>query len=234
MRAAERDRAGGMSVARILAAIGWSILLANVLAAESVTCRMLTGDRAQTYTYRIEKAGAGYTIRIEQDGEAREVAMDAAGAASRFDYGDPANGTGYSARRSGNTITIQGRLKNRAIDREVPVTDAPWFQSLEISLSFFAASGNEKTRFWFINADEGEILQMEASRQGIGQVLRPGSKATSALRVKVTLTGVAALFWRGDYWFRTGDHRFLRYEAKAGAGGPRIVIERMEEREKAP
>jgi hypothetical protein len=44
------------------------------------------------------------------------------------------------------------------------------------------------------------------------------------------LSGLLAVFWHGDYWYRKADGRFLRYRGKNRPGGPEALSELVGEK----
>ena len=55
-------------------------------------------------------------------------------------------------------------------------------------------------------------------------------KEIAAVHLRISLSGLLSIFWHGDYWYRKGDGRFLRYRGKNRSGGPVAVSELVEEK----
>ncbi len=198
---------------------------------ENTLLYKVTGDKdVFNITYTVIETNAGYMIQSNQPGETRKSTANFVFAVHAFHYTNSKTSTDYTAQRFGNKIKISGRLKNRSIKREFIVNNNPWYQAIEHALEQFATSHKDKITFWFINADDCEIIEMEAIKQGTDSI-KLQNRSQYALHVKVNLTGFAALFWSADYWFRKNDNRFIRYETTAGLGGPKLVIELMSENE---
>jgi hypothetical protein len=50
-------------------------------------------------------------------------------------------------------------------------------------------------------------------------------KTVAAVHLRISLSGLLSVFWHGDYWYRRGDGRFLRYRGKNRPGGEVAVSE---------
>jgi hypothetical protein len=190
--------------------------------------RMTRDKEVSTFEHKIMPTDTGYLITSGQTGEIRESKVNFAFDTAIFNYKDTLHGTDYTARRTGNKINITGRLKNRTINKQLTVNSNPWYQAIEHALQDFAALNKNKVTFWFISADDCELREMEATKQGV-ETITLHNRKVQALHVKVNLTGFASLFWSADYWFRQTDNRFVRYETVEGPGGVKIVIEIINE-----
>jgi hypothetical protein len=158
--------------------------------------------------------------------EERITLTDADGRTRSFRYTQPAAGTEYSVERSGRTLTATGRLRGRALKREFAVNDRPWFQALETALGLMARrASNAAERFWFLNTDDCELVEMEGAPAG-RETIALREILVGTVKMRVPLIGFASLFWSANYWFRAGDFAYVKYETAAGLGGPGIVIER--------
>ncbi len=193
--------------------------------------RFNSGKKSETISYTISKIDASFKISSAQGGESRQIITDFSMAAESFHYTNTDQGTDYTAIRVGNKIKLKGRLKNRNINKEFSINGNQWYQAIEQALEHFAGSSQTHVTFWFINAESSEIMEMEASKQKI-ETVRVNGAPQKALHVKVNLTGLAALFWGADYWFRPGDSRFLLYRTAEGPGGPEITMEYQGEADK--
>ncbi len=189
----------------------------------------LTEDgRADSFRLAVKKTAAGFEITETQAGGAEERATltDSSFRTTSFRFRSAAAGTDYTAVRAGKTITVTGTLRGRALKREFSAGDRPWYQALESALARFAAGSDPGSGpFWFMNADEAELMEMEAARE-CRETARVGGAPVDAWKVKVSLTGFTSLFWSAAYWFRADDFAYVRYETSGGWGSPKILIER--------
>ena len=131
--------------------------------------------------------------------------------------------TRLRAERKADKLHLQGTLQGKAVDKQLPLGDKPWFQSLSYSLSRMVALKRAKTDFWFLRSDELELLGMRAELAGKEQMVADG-KTVAAQRVRIKLDSLIAAFWEASYWFRETDQVFLRYR---GVNGPPGTDETM-------
>jgi hypothetical protein len=192
---------------------------------ENAAYRMHRGNDVSVTAVRVvPSADDAVTITAATGHEKRTVTADGTLSARSLVFHNPPAGTSYQAIRAGNKITVKGQLRHRSLQRTFTVGNAPWWQAIEQALERFARTKAGFMKFRFINADECELHEMEATREGVETVTVDG-RAVRAVRVKVNLPGLASLFWRADYWFRERDGTFVRYETVAGPGGQRITME---------
>lgn len=124
--------------------------------------------------------------------------------------------TDIQARREGNLLRLTGILRGEKVERSEPLDDRPWYQPLSFSLRGFIDSADLKRSFWMIRSDNLELVTIQAEKLGVEEVLVSGRKV-QATKVEIRKEGLFASLWHGDYWFRTGDNLFVRYQ---GVHGP--------------
>jgi hypothetical protein len=211
------------------------IAAALVSAQETSSYRLTADGKTDSFRRAVRRTADGFEITETQAGgtEERTTLVDAGYRTTSFRFRSDAAKTDYAAVRAGKTIAVTGRLRGRSLKREFAAGDRPWLQALEGALARFAAGTDPSTGpFWFMNADEAELVEMEAARES-RETAKIGSAAVDAWKVRVNLSGFAALFWSAAYWFRADDFAYVRYETAGGWGSPKIVIElETEEREK--
>ena len=122
------------------------------------------------------------------------------------------------ARREGNLLKLTGILRGEKVERTEPLDDRPWYQPLSFSLRGFLDSTDLKRSFWMIRSDNLELVSIQAEKMGIEEVLVLGRKV-QAQKVEIRKEGLFASLWHGDYWFRTGDNLFVRYQGVHGPPG---------------
>jgi hypothetical protein len=215
---------------QIMCVLLCAALGAPLQADTSALYRMRRDHTETIHTVRIVVAAdtGAVTITSTADGEERTVIADKTLATCSFVYHRPAAGTSYQAVREGQSILVQGTLRHRACRRKFALGSGPWYQAIESALERFTQTEARTMKFWLINADECELVEMEATRERVETVSVNG-QAVRAVRVKVNLPGLASLFWRADYWFREKDGIYVRYETVEGPGGPRLTVELLSE-----
>lgn len=73
-------------------------------------------------------------------------------------------------------------------------------------------------------------MDFKASRIGEETITLDGCEVKT-VHVRIRMDGFFSTLWHGDYWFRTKDWLFVRYQGRNGPPGtPETVIELAQER----
>jgi hypothetical protein len=129
--------------------------------------------------------------------------------------------------REGDSLLVRGRLSGAEVGESRKIDRSPWFASLEFGLGEFIRSGKKDISFWVIMQDKFKIYKMTASRLGKEDVPVNGN-ITEAVRVRVTVDGVPAVFFSYSFWFAEPDGLFLRFEGTNGKPGtPKTITQFM-------
>lgn len=176
-----------------------------------------TGDERYSFDWILDHAD-GYLLRAVSDAEEHRTVMDDAMVTWRWTLTNPKDDTAVKARREGNQILLHGRFQGKEVDLELEIDEAPWFQSLSISLRSFLDDPQQTAEFWTLRPDKLTIHKVRASKKGL-ELLDVGSQRILADKVEVGLTGIGSLLGRGHYWFRTNDRLLLRYQGPRGLPG---------------
>lgn len=182
---------------------------------EILRYRQQTGKAAHIYTWKMEKQGDKVFITLEEP-EATFTNLCAPDGSTLAWTMVAQPDTRLRAERKGKTLHLQGTLKGKTVAKELALGSKPWFQSLSFALSRMVALKRTKSEFWFLRADELELLGMRAELAGKDQVEADG-KTIATERVRIKLDNLMAAFWEASYWFREADQVFLRYR---GVNGP--------------
>ena len=135
--------------------------------------------------------------------------------------------TDYTAVRTGRRIELTGVHRGATIGRSYSLgDDAPWIQSIERSLRAFVLSDHRRTEFFTIQPDEFQLRRLQAVRRGRATVDVDGV-ATDAWEIRVSVAGIASIFWSATYWFRARDGQFVRSEAVRGWPGTPVTVVEM-------
>jgi hypothetical protein len=136
--------------------------------------------------------------------------------------------TDFIASRKGETIEITGRFKGQAIDKTLPIDDAPWYQATSLSLRQLATSEETHQVFWSIRYNTLKAHKVEAIKKGVESVASADGPKT-LLHIRLSLTGLLSPFWKSDYWFSLPEFVFYRFKGPSGPpGAPMTVITRMD------
>ncbi|MGC8754842.1 MAG: hypothetical protein ACP5QJ_07510 [Thermosulfidibacteraceae bacterium] len=143
-----------------------------------------------------------------------------------WSYQNFSEGTKLEVKREGNVLSVKGVMKNVKVDNNLHIDEAPWYQFVEASLRDFIVSEKKNTVFWIIKPADCSVFKMQAIREKVEEITIGGRKV-KAIKVKITLTGIASLFWSVFYWYDENGV-FLKYKGvKGGPGTPETIVERI-------
>jgi hypothetical protein len=218
---------------------GWALISSSLTffltffpaaAQNKLIFRQQTGSQILRVEVWEDHPTAGRTLQIEMsDGERYRAVYDSSDSVVEFQFEDPAVVTAYSALRLGNMIQIDGVLKGKAVSRTLQVDAHPWFESMEQSLQHYAISGSSQPLlFWCVIPSDATAFLLMARIIGTEEIL-VNERKIMAVKVKVSLPGIASIFWGVLFWYRPADGTFLRYEGVRGfIGTPKTVLELAE------
>lgn len=185
--------------------------------AETLHYRRQTGKNTALYTWRAEARGDAVLITVEEADATFTNLCAADGATLAWSMTAPPH-TRLEAERQGETLHLRGIWKGQPLDRKLHLGDKPWFQSIPFALGRMVALQRPESAFWFLRADELELLAMRAELGGSERLVSAGQDV-AAQRVRIRLDKLIAVFWEASYWFRQQNQVFLRYRGVHGPPG---------------
>lgn len=175
-------------------------------------------DGERTHKYQIESDSTGYkisaTISGEETLETHVVVTDSAGATIKWRYTNSERETDVKAYRQENVIYLKGSDKDGKIDEKFDIDSRPWHEFFPLDLEQFAISHEKEMEFWAIGTfgpGYMKITDFIAKRKET-DTIEFGSDTVEAVRIQVHMKGWKSIFWKGNYWFRKSDGRYLWYE----------------------
>lgn len=199
-----------------------NLLAANVL--EQHLYLRTFGDEITTMRWQ-RLSGEPERIIAEINGEVDQTEMDKNLATRSWQVKDQHKKTDLRIERRVDRLHLTGSFKGKRIDRWKDIDEAPWFQTMSVSFRPFLNSSEETIRFWIVRPDNLGIHKLKAVKKGIEELTIQG-KQIKTQKLELRLTGLAAPFWKANYWFREGDNLFLRYLGPGGLPGtPKIEVE---------
>ena len=199
---------------------------------ETLVFREQTNDKVIYLTSSEETIdNSRLLLRSEStEGDVHEVIVNESLQTERWSF-SRADGesTDLVAEREGRRIYIRGTLNGRTIRRTERLDDNdPWIQSIEKSLESFVLSDDERTEFWTLQPDDLTLRKLQARRQGREMVEVDGERV-EAWKVRISLPGIGSVFWGANYWYRTSDGQFVKYEGvRGGPGTPTTTVEKVD------
>jgi len=136
--------------------------------------------------------------------------------------------TDFTAERMDRSIWIKGVFKGRRIDKVLEIDGSRWYQSTSLSMRSLIASPETERTFWTIRLDTLTAHKIKAIKQGMDRIESDGG-TQSLLKIRLTLPGLLASFWKSDYWFSMPDGVFFRFKGPNGPpGSPITTVTRTE------
>ena len=195
------------------------------------------GAATTRHTFLIEPAAGGFTVEVFSEREGRQVVFqrletDPGFSVLSWRWLEEGEATDVTAIRDGSSISLTGRYEGREVSRRFPVADDPWYQLFPHGLEPLAMAGRGSAKFWAIGTTGISAMRIGSFRAvvaGPEQTEWSGARVP-AIRVHVSLAGLASILWYGDYWYRPGDGRNLVSVSDRGPGTPDLKMELTEER----
>ncbi len=169
---------------------------------------------------------------LESNGDVHDVQMDGFEATTHYFVESPSLKIAYTVTRKGEVLIVQGTLSGASISKTIPIDGRPWYQSIERSLRdyvvTYALTGAKRPlTFWIVHPWEAKAYLLQARVERL-EPIKVNDRQVTAVRIRVSPTGILALFWSSLYWYRPSDGRFVRYEAVRGPPGTaKSVVEYM-------
>ncbi len=134
--------------------------------------------------------------------------------------------TRFSAERTDRSIVVRGIFEGRPVDKQLAIDESPWYQATSLSLRELVASGDSERVFWTIRMDTLTAHKIRAVKKGVEAVELDGSQK-ALLRIRLSLPGMLAPFWKSDYWFALPERLFYRFKGPSGPpGSPTTLVTR--------
>jgi hypothetical protein len=117
-------------------------------------------------------------------------------------------------------VEIRGRIDSSRANERVSLRDRPWLQSIERSLRSFVlnASPGDQLVFEVLQPDNLTPRSLQARYEG-RENITIGDEQIATRRIRISLPGIASIFWSSDYWFRNTDGLFVRSIVTRGPPG---------------
>jgi hypothetical protein len=211
----------------------WACLLVPALlaGADTLTYRETEGDSVTTHVLDITPEPPGYRIDLSSRGSCgtvRQGFLTTSDLVTReWTFSDPSRQMELAAAIAGDAIVLRGSVRGKKVEKSFAAAGPPWNQLFQMGLGPFALGEDGRWQFRSIGTQgpgELKIGKFTVRRQEMEKIMLSG-KEFSAIHLRVSLGGLLAIFWHGDYWYRLSDGRFLRYRGKNRSGGPIAVSE---------
>jgi hypothetical protein len=206
-------------------------LAAGTLGADTLTYREVEEGAVATHVISLRPEGPGFHVELattRPGGIVRQTFLAAADLSTReWTFSDPARGMELAAAIQGKDIILSGTFQGKKVAKKFPAAGAPWNQLFQMGLGPFAFSRRASMQFRSIGTQgpgELKIGKFSVTRKD-DETIDLAGKTVTAVHLRISLSGLLSIFWHGDYWYRPGDGRFLRYRGKNRPGGAVAVSE---------
>lgn len=141
-----------------------------------------------------------------------------------WEMADPAAGSSLHGQRTGNVIHVTGTLKGKAVERDVRVDGAPWYQVFGPLLDELLPQGAAQQEFWVVDPGDLAPHKMQVKRAGAERVTIRGIAVDTA-KVHFSPAGALAPFWGADFWYRQSDGMYVSSRLPESGGVTVTMIE---------
>jgi len=199
--------------------------------AETRIYREKTGPKTIILNVVKEAAASGWIITATAGegapAETQVYTLDESEATIAWTFVRPGEKTDIRAVRDGEKIILTGLHEGEVLRKEFDAGSLPWNQAFQFGLESFAAAGGKQVKFWSIGTSGPVAMSIAKLTAEIKatETIRIGGRAETARHVRLTPSGLKALLWHGDYWYRESDGVFLRYIGRSGPAAPLSVMD---------
>jgi len=178
------------------------------------------GDVEIVHRFTLELDGQHRVIRLESETPSGVISqtyhVDEQLATLAWDYDAPLAQTKVRAERQGGEIRLQGIHEGDPISKRFDVGDQLWNQVFHIGMEPFVRGEGTATRFHAIGTKgRGDMKIARFSFKKLAQESKPiAGRELAVTRCQISLAGLLSVFWKGHYWYRTSDGRFVLYRQK--------------------
>ncbi|HUJ75322.1 MAG TPA: hypothetical protein VL359_10705 [bacterium] len=162
------------------------------------------GSAVTTVEYRVSREGPAVRVVSMDTGSTEEVLWTPGIGTTEWSLTEPANGNDFRAQRTGNLIHVTGATRGKAVDRQVKVDGAPWYQIFGPLVDQLLPAGSDQREFWVVDPSDFAPHKMQVRRAGIERLNIRGTTVDAA-KVHFSPAGALAPFWGADFWFRQSD-----------------------------
>ena len=162
------------------------------------------GSAVTTVQYRVSRDGAAIVVSSVDPTSTEEIRWTPGIGTTEWKVTEPAKGNDFQARRTGGLIHVTGTAKGRAVDRQVRVDGAPWYQVFGPIMDELLPAGAAQVEFWVVDPSDFALHRMQVRRAGTERLSIRGTTVDTA-KIHFSPAGALAPFWGADFWYRLSD-----------------------------
>jgi len=220
---------------RILIISLWFVITAVDLSAQTYIYRNKAEDNKMATTTTIDTLENGFLMQVVRHSEAIAI-IEVLETGPDFDIlswklNNPNINSNFEAKRKGNKIILKGVHRGKQVLKEFKIDKNSWRQVFPHDLSTFVRSGKRKCYFWAIGTSGPGDMKVAKFKAIVKakEILELDMGSQEAVKVHISLTGLLAMFWQGNYWLRVSDGRYLQFKGKVGGSGSGETITQLTE-----
>jgi hypothetical protein len=206
------------------------LVSAHLLNATTISFRETAGKNVRTIStlvtptpagFVVESIDTAYTVKTVVATDLTSVSWSFVGIKEKMNL---------SAEKTAQGIHVWGMLKDKKIDKIAKPGANPWWQETTLPLGKWALTGEKTITPCSVSMMNGDLVVFEVTNKGDESVVVDG-RTIACVHVRMGLTGVWAMLWHGDYWFRKTDGRMIKYQGSGVPGYPPMSYEYLGEKE---
>jgi len=184
------------------------------------------GASLSTVQYRTTRDGTTIQLASLEEDSTEEIRWSPGMGTIAWKVTEPKEGNDFQARRSGDIIHVTGTLKGRAVDRQVKVDGAPWYQIFGPLMDELLPAGTGQREFWVVDPSDLVPHKMQVRRVGTERLTIRGAAVDTA-KIHFSPAGALAPFWGADFWYRQGDGLWVTSRLPEGGAVTVSTIEEL-------
>jgi hypothetical protein len=203
-----------------LSAITFLLALVSLpLLAQETTSRYseTLGSKTTAREYHVLRTADAIEVTATGDGESEKTRWVPQAGTVFWQVSTPAEGTDFTAERSGDMVRVTGTFKGRKVAKEIRIDPAPWYQVFGPLLTELLPPGTATREFWVMNSEDFSAHRMMVRRVGVERITIKGI-ATDTLKVHFSPAGALAPFWGADFWYKPTDFTWIFSRLPEGGG----------------
>ena len=210
------------------------LLLALSAAAENLLYHEnLDGDLTDyEITIRDNDVTREYTLVKTHDGcdlTRERILIDPEGNTLEWEFTDFDKDIRIEATREGRRICLTKETRKKSEREHYTIeNNDPWHQLFPFGMEDFVTAGESERAFWFIQPQNLKLSSLRAVR-GPEKLLTVHGTRQRAVEVEITINNWLSRFWKGLYFLRPRDGRYLFYEGVLRRNLTRGTVELVNE-----
>lgn len=135
--------------------------------------------------------------------------LDQEWATLQWEVVDSKESLNYSATRDGNTLLLDGVVKNKEFKKEIIIDEDPFYYNPKLGLRHLVDSKSESMTFWAMRHDNLDAYKMKAIKKG-KETIKVNGRDVEAVRIEWSAVNGFSKYFTRTYWFRCSDGNYVK------------------------